>query len=60
MKGPGFTKGNRKPIKLVDITPGPGRYNECYLGNWHGNAIIGSAARVSGYYIEETPGPGNY
>ena len=41
-------------------TPGPGSYNGKYFGNFHGNAIIGTAPRISAELIEETPGPGNY
>ena len=60
MKGPGFTKGGRKKSLQLETTPGPGSYNSRFLGSWHGNAIIGSAPRISGDLIEETPGPGNY
>ena len=41
-------------------TPGPGSYKTKFMGNFHGNAIIGTAPRVSAELIEETPGPGNY
>ena len=61
MKGRGFTKG-RRGYSTTDLgkTPGPGKYKTKYIGNYHGNAIIGTAPRVSAELIEETPGPGNY